>query len=36
VAINFVTDEDKRALCDIEKFYKTRIDEMPMNIADLI
>ena len=58
VAINFVTDEDKRALqvCikmfkrnikvqltfnnlyfqDIEKFYNTQIDEMPMNVADLI
>ena len=36
VAINFVTDEDKRTLHDIEKFYNTRIDEMPMNVADLI
>merc|ERR1712223_599189 len=36
VAINFVTDDDKRALQDIEKFYNTRIDEMPMNVADLI
>jgi len=36
VAINFVTDEDKRALQDIEKFYNTQIDEMPMNVADLI
>jgi len=36
VAINFVTDEDKRTLNDIEKFYNTRIDEMPMNVADLI
>merc|ERR1712032_1102337 len=36
VAINFVTDEDKRALQDIEKFYNTQIDKMPMNVADLI
>lgn len=36
VAINFVTEEDKRTLHDIEKFYNTRIDEMPMNVADLI
>jgi len=36
VAINFVTDEDKRSLMDIEKFYNTQIDEMPMNVADLI
>lgn len=36
VAINFVTEEDKRALQDIERFYNTQIDEMPMNVADLI
>ena len=36
VAINFVTDDDKRTLSDIEKFYNTRVDEMPMNVADLI
>merc|ERR1712233_121201 len=36
VAINFVTDDDKRSLQDIEKFYNTQIDEMPMNAADLI
>lgn len=36
VAINFVTDDDKRTLLDIEKFYNTRIDEMPLNVADLI
>merc|ERR1712240_454490 len=34
VAINFITEEDKRALQDIEKFYNTQIDEMPMNVAD--
>jgi len=36
VAINFITDEDKRPLQDIEKFYNTQIDEMPMNVADLL
>lgn len=36
VAINFVTDEDKRVLKDIETFYNTKIDEMPANVADLI
>jgi len=36
VAINFINEEDKRALQDIEKFYNTQIDEMPMNVADLI
>jgi len=36
VAINFVTDEDKRTLQDIEQFYNTQINEMPQNVADLI
>jgi len=36
VAINFVTDDDKRALHDIEQFYNTQINEMPQNVADLI
>jgi translation initiation factor 4A len=36
VAINFVTSEDTRTLQDIEKFYNTQIEEMPMNVADLI
>ncbi|KAH9104854.1 hypothetical protein LEN26_002749 [Aphanomyces euteiches] len=36
VAINFVKDEDIRILRDIEQFYSTQIDEMPMNVADLI
>ncbi|RWS25618.1 eukaryotic initiation factor 4A-I-like protein [Leptotrombidium deliense] len=35
-AINFVTQEDKRNLHDIEQFYTTQIEEMPMNVADLI
>jgi len=36
VAINFVTNEDVRVLRDIEQFYNTSIEEMPMNVADLI
>lgn len=36
VAINFVTDDDKRNLQDIEQFYNTQINEMPQNVADLI
>ena len=36
VAINFVTNEDVRMMRDIEQFYNTQIEEMPMNVADLI
>jgi translation initiation factor 4A len=36
VAINFVPEEDKRVMKDIESFYNTNIEEMPMNIADLL
>ena len=36
VAVNFVRDEDVRTLKDIERYYSTDIDEMPMNVADLI
>ena len=36
VAINFITREDERMLKDIEQFYNTQVDEMPMNVADLI
>eukprot|EP00771_Trimastix_marina_P000477 gnl/Trimastix_PCT/1499.p2 GENE.gnl/Trimastix_PCT/1499~~gnl/Trimastix_PCT/1499.p2 ORF type:complete len:411 (+),score=157.96 gnl/Trimastix_PCT/1499:55-1233(+) len=36
VAINFVKEDDIRILRDIEQFYSTQIDEMPMNVADLI
>jgi translation initiation factor 4A len=36
VAISFVTAEDDRALKQIEQFYNTKMDEMPMNIADII
>ncbi len=36
VAINFVKSDDVRILRDIEQYYSTQIDEMPMNVADLI
>ncbi|KAK2195804.1 bifunctional RNA helicase [Babesia duncani] len=36
VAINFVKDDDIRILRDIEQYYSTQIDEMPMNIAELL
>jgi len=36
VAINFLAEEDRHRLSDIEQFYNTQIDEMPMHIADLI
>ena len=34
VAINFVTDGDLQTLKDIETFYNTSVEEMPMDIAD--
>ena len=38
VAINFITAGDVRYLRDIEQFYHTQIDEMPMvlDVAELI
>lgn len=36
VAINFITDDDRRALNDIEQFYNTTIDEMPADVANLL
>lgn len=36
VAINFVRDDDMRALRDIEQFYSTQIEEMPNNVGDLL
>jgi len=36
VAINFVTTDDVRMLREIEQFYNTQVDEMPMDVADLI
>jgi len=36
VSINFVTGDDVRAMRELEAFYNTQIEEMPMNVADLI
>lgn len=36
VAINFVTQDDVRTMRELETFYNTQIEEMPMNVADLI
>ncbi|CAN8063958.1 unnamed protein product [Agarophyton chilense] len=36
VAINFLTNTDVAPLRELETFYNTTIEEMPMNIADLI
>jgi translation initiation factor 4A len=36
VAINFLTLPDHKYLQDIEKFYNTTIEEMPLNVADLL
>ena len=36
VAINFVTKDDCRCLKDIEQFYNTEVEEMPMNVIDFM
>jgi ATP-dependent RNA helicase len=36
VAINFVVDEEIRMLHDIEQYYSTQIDEMPINVNELL
>nr|WCZ58621.1 eukaryotic initiation factor 4A-III [Seculamonas ecuadoriensis] len=36
VAINFVKADDLSILRDIEQYYATTIDEMPMNVAELM
>lgn len=36
VAINFITEGDRRALKELEQHYHTTIEEMPCNVADLI
>ncbi|ADV19955.1 ATP-dependent RNA helicase eIF4A [Cryptococcus gattii Ru294] len=36
VAINFVSNEDKNMLEEIETYYNTQVEEMPLNVADLI
>merc|ERR1719163_2386668 len=36
VAINFVRNDDVQILRDIEQYYSTQIDEMPMNVNELV
>jgi len=36
VAVNFVKSDDIRILRDIEQFYGTQIDEMPINVGDYV
>ncbi|KAK4490873.1 hypothetical protein RD792_001588 [Penstemon davidsonii] len=36
VAINFVKADDIKILRDIEQYYSTQIDELPLNVDDLI
>lgn len=36
VAINFVTHDDVRNLREIEQFYNTQIEEMPMDVSELM
>ncbi|KAJ0426083.1 ATP-dependent RNA helicase eIF4A [Aspergillus carlsbadensis] len=36
VAINFVTADDVRMMREIEQFYSTQIEEMPMNVAGML
>lgn len=36
VAVNFVTQDDVRQLREIEQFYHTQIEEMPVNIAEFL
>jgi translation initiation factor 4A len=36
VAINFVSNEDAPKMKEIEQFYHTQIEEMPVNIAELL
>jgi len=36
VVINFVKSEEVKLLRDIEQFYSTQIDEMPMSVAEML
>ena len=36
IAINFVTDNDKNRLKELEQFYNTQIDELPENFRGVI
>jgi translation initiation factor 4A len=35
-AINFVTNEDEAQLQEIEQFYHTKVEELPMDVAQAI
>ncbi|CAF2905510.1 unnamed protein product [Rotaria sp. Silwood2] len=36
VAINFITNDERQTLRNIEQYYNTKIEELPIDIADLI
>ena len=36
LAINLVTQNDLRSLREIERYYGTHVDELPVNVQDLI
>lgn len=36
VAINFVKSDDVQRMRDIEQYYSTQIDELPMNVQELV
>mmetsp|Transcript_78318 Transcript_78318/g.95851 ORF Transcript_78318/g.95851 Transcript_78318/m.95851 type:complete len:392 (-) Transcript_78318:140-1315(-) len=36
VAINFVTDDDEQKLKEIEQFYNTKVDELPMAVDTIL
>lgn len=36
VAINFVIEDDVRALRELERYYNTTVEEMPQDVAGLI
>lgn len=36
VVINFVTPDDVKPMREMESYYNTQMEEMPMNVADLL
>jgi hypothetical protein len=36
VAINLISNDDFETKTELEKFYNTKIEEMPAHIADLL
>jgi ATP-dependent RNA helicase len=36
VAINFVTEDDVTTLHEIEQYYSSQIEEMPVNISSIM